>query len=326
MLGLRLSWLIPVVTFAIGAGGMFYLQHEQQISFAQDITENDTNYRFINPILFCQDQAVSGLSNAISNKIESQVTDYINQKKDSGELVDAAMYYRDLNTGPWAIVNRRLMTAPSSLLKVPLAISIYKHSESENNFLTKTLTYSGGSDVDQGQHFAPPDRPHQNFAYNIEDLVKFAVVDSDNTSVFLLSKLLSDEELKDSYEKLGIPPPTTDKGEYQLDVRTIASYFRVLYNASYLNQADSEHLLGLLSKSTFTQGIVAGLPSGVVVSHKFGEAKFPDNKLQLTDCGIVYRPTQPYLLCVVTHGNDFDKLAPIIANISKIVWDALEQK
>jgi hypothetical protein len=327
MFGVKTIWLFSLlVAFVLGAGAMYFFEQDSRSPFMRDVTEGASKYKFINPLLFCQDQGLNKFTNATSNKIEEAIGKYIQEKKNSGELTDAAVYFRDLNTGPWALVNRQLRSAPSSLLKVPLAISIYRHKEDKDpEFLKKEVAFGGGVDIDQGQYFKPAEQVMPNFTYTVGDLVNYMVADSDNTALYLLSSQLNNDELLDTYEKLGIDPPVTDKAGYTLDVRTIASFFRVLYNASYLSNADSESLLQQLSQSKFTQGIVAGIGTSTPAAHKFGEAKSPDGKLQLHDCGIVYKPGQPYLLCVVTHGQDYAKLADVIAHISQIVWGILAQ-
>lgn len=42
---------------------------------------------------------------------------------------------------------------------------------------------------------------------------------------------------------------------------------------------------------------------------------------ELHDCGIIYYPERPYLLCVMTEGNDLNELAGVIQNISKTVYE-----
>ena len=111
-----------------------------------------------------------------------------------------------------------------------------------------------------------------------------------------------------------------------MTVKTYASFFRILYNGTYLTQRDSEHLLSLLSQSSFTQGLIAGLPTDMVVAHKFGEASLPDGTHQLHDCGIVYKPNQPYLICVMTKGTNFNTLAGVISHISKTVYKTIQSQ
>ncbi len=140
----------------------------------------------------------------------------------------------------------------------------------------------------------------------------------------MLGQSLPEQDFKDSYEDLGIPVPTEVAPGYTIDVKTYASFFRVLYNASYLNQQNSEHLLSLLSNSDFTKGIRAGVPAGTTVADKFGEFRVSDSDYRLNDCGIVYKPHDPYILCILTRGSDYDALAGTIASISTTVWSALD--
>ena len=78
----------------------------------------------------------------------------------------------------------------------------------------------------------------------------------------------------------------------------------------------SEKALGLLQKSEFHKGLVAGVPSGTIVAHKFGERDgLTIGEKQLHDCGIIYYPGNPYLLCVMTRGDNFDELAGVVFDV-----------
>jgi hypothetical protein len=137
----------------------------------------------------------------------------------------------------------------------------------------------------------------------------------------VLAQVISRQELDDSYIDLGIEVPT-DGDSYTMSVRTYASFFRILYNGTYLPHVTSEALLATLSESTFTEGIVSGVPHGTVVSHKFGErTRAATEPAQLHDCGIVYKEKNPYALCVMLRGDDIDTLAKVIAEISKTIFE-----
>jgi len=43
--------------------------------------------------------------------------------------------------------------------------------------------------------------------------------------------------------------------------------------------------------------------------------------VQLHDCGIVYYPQRPYVICVMTKGRDLDVLKNVIKGISEIVYE-----
>lgn len=92
-----------------------------------------------------------------------------------------------------------------------------------------------------------------------------------------------------------------------------------------MNQQYSSKALDMLSRSLFQSWLVTGVPQSTIVSHKFGERNIWDGK-QLHDCGIVYYPSNPYILCVMTRGYDYDTLAYIIQNISKSIYDEVDSQ
>ena len=76
--------------------------------------------------------------------------------------------------------------------------------------------------------------------------------------------------------------------------------------------------------TSFKDGLLAGVPRDVTVAHKFGSRRIGESeKVQLHDCGIVYAPERPYILCVMTQGSDFTKLAGVIKSISANVYQSV---
>ena len=108
------------------------------------------------------------------------------------------------------------------------------------------------------------------------------------------------------FTDLGITIPGVRGTEDYMSVSDYASFFRILYNASYLTKDDSQKALDLLTKVDFADGIRAGVPKGVPVANKFGERSV-NGLQQLHDCGIVYYNNHPYLLCIMSRGSDFKK-------------------
>lgn len=64
----------------------------------------------------------------------------------------------------------------------------------------------------------------------------------------------------------------------------------------------------MLKDSEFRGGLVAGVPSNIMVAHKFGESKL-NNEKQFHDCGIVYFPKNQYLLCVMSRSSIMETLS-----------------
>jgi hypothetical protein len=104
-----------------------------------------------------------------------------------------------------------------------------------------------------------------------------------------------------------------------MSVKDYASFFRILYNASYLSKDSSQKALSLLSEVDFTDGLRGGVPKDVPVANKFGERQVGTTQ-QLHDCGIVYLTDHPYLLCIMSRGSDFDELASSIKTVSHLVY------
>jgi hypothetical protein len=71
-------------------------------------------------------------------------------------------------------------------------------------------------------------------------------------------------------------------------------------------------------------GLRAGVPPAVAVAHKFGEWQLEEDvpaREQLHDCGIVYEPHRPYLLCIMTRGREFATLPGVIAELSRATYE-----
>jgi formylmethanofuran dehydrogenase subunit D len=83
-----------------------------------------------------------------------------------------------------------------------------------------------------------------------------------------------------------------------------------------------------MSHSYFKIGIVAGVPKDIKVSNKFGEQIIFDKnskeiiRVELHDCGIVYVPKNPYILCIMTKGKVYNDLSLAISQISKKVYES----
>jgi len=160
--------------------------------------------------------------------------------------------------------------------------------------------------------------------YTIVQLIALMLQESDNDAASILAQYIPVEKIDQVYSDLGVQK-VSDYNSYNTDVKTYSGFFRVLYNASYLDRVSSNEVLQMLANSTFSNGLVAGVPSSVAVAHKFGERytvseQAPD---QLHDCGIVYVPEKNYILCVMTRGSDYEKQANFIAAVSRTVYETI---
>jgi beta-lactamase class A len=162
--------------------------------------------------------------------------------------------------------------------------------------------------------------------HTVEDLIVRTIVFSDNIAVTLLVQ--NSEKfgisLQSVYSDFGIKY-TLDTSD-NMNVKDYASFFRILFNASYLNRAMSDSALELLTETKFKSGIAAGVPATIKVANKFGEKPFDGPNKQLHDCGIIYYPKHPYLLCVMSRGADFPTLEHNISNISALIYKEVDNQ
>lgn len=274
------------------------------------------------PLLGCVDEP-SELSIGERAQIEKDVNQYINAALTSKRVSKAAVYFRDLNNGPWFGIHERELYTPGSLLKLPIAISLYYRAAREPGVLDTKLTYSGVLPPE----FAMLGQGNEDTLvageYSVHDLIGYMLRDSSNAAASLLVNY-QNNQLPLVFQDLGIDPPVSD--QYQINVKTFGAFFRILYNASYLDQPASEEVLSTLTKSTFNSGLVAGVPENTKVSHKFGTRILADGTRQLHDCGIVYANEAPYILCIMSQGDSANALEQFIAGLSKIVYEGVAAK
>lgn len=285
-------------------------------------------YAFINPLLECE--AAEGMIDARKVNLGRDLAGFVSGLKQRGDVAEIGVYVRDLNNGPTFGIAQDERFLPASLLKLPVAIAFYKLSENDPSVLLRELPFP--------QRFDPPDAGDMQFiqpskeiepgrAYRIGELIEAALVRSDNQAIQLLYNELnrtSAKPLRDLYALLGVDQGVLEGPGGELSVKQYSAFFRILYNASFLDRKNSEILLGMMSRAEYDRALVAGVPEGVVVSHKFGESGDHEER-QIHDCGIVYYPEHPYLVCVMSRGADAAKLETSIASVAEFLSGRLSK-
>lgn len=277
------------------------------------------NYKFINPLLECDDFAPSDLAKL--KVLKTKLNNCISSRKGAGEVTDVAVYYRDLNNGPWIGINEHQAFSPASMLKVPIMMGVLKHAELNPGFIEKQVKLT----IDDLDEFIPnigDEITKVGDTYSIREWIHRMIVFSDNNAKNLLLRQLSNEQTnKDLWNSLGLTEPNGQTAPDFLSVKDYSGFFRLLYNATYLSKESSDWALEQLSKTRFQKGLKAVLPQNIQVASKFGERGQLDSDVkQLHECGIVYAGSSPFLICVMTRGKDWEVQASIIQEIAGIVY------
>lgn len=327
-MNIRVLSLIVLALIVGFAGGYFYFNTSQS-TLAQ--AENcEVKYQFINGRLGCQPKAK--IKKHEYTGLQADLESYIAQQERVGKVSHVSVYFRDLIFGPTFGINSAETFTPASLLKLPVLITYLSLAEQDKTLLSKKIKFTN-KDLDilsQTSDSSIP-RLEENTPYSIDDLLKRMIVYSDNTAYEVLSSYLdivydSEAPYRQSMIDLGLIDPRGPT-ESTISVKSYASIFRQLYNSSYLSAEMSEKALELLSQTKYDKGLAAGIPGGTHVANKFGERTNTDTKeKQLHDCGIIYFSENPYLLCVMTRGDDINELTGVIKDISEKVYKEVDSR
>lgn len=209
-------------------------------------------------------------------------------------------------------------------------IAYLKKAEENPEILNLMLKVEYNDNVSIVPNIMPLKSVKEGQEYSIEELIKYSIYYSDNKAVNTLLNNLPWEIIYQTYSDLGIEWPGKEGLENFMNIIDYASFFEILYNASYLNKEMSEKALSILADVSFAYGISEGVPMNIQVVHKFGERIINEEK-QLHDCGIIYYPNNPYLLCIMTKSNigiddNFNKMTNVIKNISQAVYHYIKKK
>lgn len=317
---ITIFFLVTGVMLGYGANALIQGNSSAKEEF---FAEKGGILRFTNPQLWSGSRYLVGKQGYAAFK--TQLLSLIEAKKKRGDITEVSVYFRDLYNGPTLGIGEHVRFAPASLLKLPLLITFIELSEDRPSLMETKVPYKGqGKELTQ--IIAPKESLQENTSYTIAEALRYMIEYSDNHAYYMLLEYLQNmspdnDLLKQTYVDLGIIDPK-DAFDETLSVKGYASIFLQLYHGSYLRKIESsEKALDYLTHVDFKNGLVAGVPAGIPVAHKFGEREgFEDGIKQLHDCGIVYYPENPYLLCIMTRGKDTGKLQETISTISDIVY------
>lgn len=317
------QWLFLFVGIFIGACAVFLFlffssSKEKVLSPSRELVQENSKYPHIRPLILPWDQKLNRTQELFPfrNVIDASIAKLVQEKK--VEVV--AYYFRDLNNGPYFGINIDQSFSLASLLKVPVLMSYYRWAEQDPSILKKKLVFyeSNVKRIDENPLTKPKTRLQPGETYIVEDLIEKMITESDNDSFQLLVENIDVGLLADPYNLTESEIDSKDD-DYSGSLRRYSTFLRAIYNASYLSRPYSEKAMQVLARSEFKEGIVAGLPKGIEVAHKFGVRESKDTH-QLHDCGVVYYPNNPYLICIMTKGKDIRDLSSVIKQLSILTY------
>lgn len=277
------------------------------------------NYTFISPLL------EYNIEYDYYNpwRVKRDIEKYIETSKKSWSIDEAAYYVRLLKNGSTFWYNQDTKFIPASLVKLPFSISLMRQISFDelSNIIEITELPDDTYSWDES-----PDIIEYGKSYTLYELLSEMLINSDNTASVNILSYLNAVKWVQTYDMfwLGVVDFMTEKS-LNMSVKEYASFFRILYNASYLTRQDSEELLYLLSRGTFHSGIKAFIPSNVMVANKFWSREFETGEAHIHDCGIVYTQ-EPYLVCIMTKWLNRKAQLKVIQDISKMIFEDIQNR
>lgn len=223
-----------------------------------------------------------------------------------------ALYFEYLPTGTSIGINSTNEFIAASLFKLPVVMAYFRYKERVNpqNEIKVKLTKEMIDD-----RFGILWQKGVGYEIGLDEAAKIALTQSDNTAAEALAPVITQEDFDNVYEGLDIDLNITNKGAV-MTAKNYSSILKALYFSAVLTKEDSQKILSYLTQSSFDDKLVAGIPGNIPVAHKIGIIDEESYK----DCGIVYVPSRPYILCMVSVGTE-EEARIRMSSISKIVYE-----
>lgn len=285
----------------------------------EDITSSTNDYPLLSKRIFVESQ-----NDIIINFVDlrKSLSDYVKKYQlDETGNTSFSMYFEYLPSGNSIGINEKSSFIAASLLKVPIIMGVYKYIEAGKLKEDTLLTLK---DADLDPYFGDLWKKGIGATISVNEAIRLTLSDSDNTAKAVLFNNVPIQTLTDVYNYLDIPSDT-DSNTPVVSAKNYSSILRSLYLSTYLSLDNSEKILSLLTTTPFNDKIAAGVPNGIKVAHKIGvhDTENPKGSIY-TDCGIVYVPRRPYILCMMMRDNE-ENVRTHMKTMSRIVYDYIKK-
>lgn len=224
-----------------------------------------------------------------------------------------SVYFEFLNTGANIQINNETRYYPASLVKLPSAmVAMKKVEDGEWSMDSRLVLFEQDKDSRYGTLYKQP----VGTRFTISELLTALLTQSDNTAHRMLMRNLSEQELDELKDAIGLNDLFNEKSE--VSAKEYSRLFRALYNSSFLKRDGSQKILEWLTQTPFNNSLPSGLSSETKFSHKIGEDDVEKNYL---DAGIVYLPNRPYLVTVMIKRQSQEQAEATMGQISKAIYE-----
>lgn len=310
---LRLKVVIVAIAFlviGIGLGGTYVTASQ-----GNSATKLQRKYNFLSKRILIENPNDIIID---FKPLKKNIDDYINQQNGAGKI---NLYFEYLPTGSSIGFNEDDEVIGASLLKLPVAINIYKLAE------------EGKVDLDQkialkqewlNAGYGTLYQKGEGYKLTVRQAIQYALEDSDNTAAKMLFAILEKQQGSKNVNLLSFVDANYDVSASQtvlIGPQSYSSILKCLYYSCYLSKDHSQQILQYLTQSSAKNRLEKHLPIGTKVAHKIGSY---EDDVQ-SDCGVVYLERRNYLLCVMVKGPD-EQASEQIATLSQLVYDSVSRQ
>lgn len=232
------------------------------------------------------------------------------------------IYFEYLPSGSSIGIQEQTSFIEASLLKVPVAIKAYQLKNEGLLALNDTIRLEQ-KDIDR--NYGSLWKRGVGTELTVREVVRLMLQESDNTATQMLGRTLGSVRpgfVNEVFDNLDIPKEVGAEG-VMVSVKNYTSILRSLYLAASLPKKDAQEILAMLTETTFSDKLPAGVPPDVPVAHKVGVYD-KEGLVTYADCGIIYVPKRPYSLCIFVHGSE-DHATRYMKDFSRMAYEFISQ-
>lgn len=209
-----------------------------------------------------------------------------------------SFYFEYLPTGISIGINEKHEYETNSLLKLPFIITLYRQMEETGLDIESTTLKLEEKHIDQ--EFGTLWQKGPGYEITVKEAVNYAIIDSDNTAIKAIKDLLQPKYLVQVYDNLDVPLTTDKDNNPTISAKNYSSILKSLYFSSILSKENSQKILDLLTMTNYKDKLPSGITDNIKVAHKIGVRRGQIYQ----DCGIVYLPERPYILCMFSRSDE----------------------
>ena len=305
---------LVVLVFLASIGGNIYFGYSRWVDLQKPVfsgNETPATFPLLSPRIFAE-QKNDVLINFLS--LRNELREYAAEYGDS-----IGIYFEYLPSGTSIGIYEKKDFIAASLIKVPVVMAYYRQQEASGLSRDNEIIHLEERDIDKG--YGSLWKRGVGTEVRLEDLIRMALVESDNTAIMALSRTIPQEYFDDVYEGLDIDF-TKVNNRVIISPKEYASILKALYLSSVVSKESSQKILAYLAEHSSEDKLIAGIPGDVTVANKFGVYQ-EGNVYQ--DCGVVYVPKRPYVLCVMSESSEQEarvRMATVSRKIYQFVVNA----